>query len=49
MKEVLFVQIGKMEYFVYENDAIMFHELFGKELGKFSKFLSVHLWPSELA
>jgi hypothetical protein len=30
MRGVIFVQIGKMEYYVFENDAILLHELFGK-------------------
>ena len=48
MNVITFVQIGSIEWFVYENDAIVIHEMFGKEIKKFSKFLMIHFWASEL-
>lgn len=49
MRAVIFVQFGYMDYHVYENDAILFHELFGKNVGRYSKYLVVKLYPSEVA
>lgn len=48
MNAVVFVQMGRIEYHAYENDAIKLNELFGKNIGRFSKCLMVHFWEKEL-
>ncbi len=44
MNAIIFLQFGKMEFFAFENDAIILHEMFKKKLKKFSQFLMVGFW-----
>lgn len=44
MNALVFVQMGRIEFHAYENDAIRLNELFGKNISKFSKYLMVHYW-----
>ena len=48
MRAVVFLQFGGMEYFAFENDAIMLSELTKKRLKKFSKYLMVNFWCKEI-
>lgn len=48
MNAVIFLQFGKMEFFAFENDAIILHEMFKKKLKKFSSFLMVGFWCKEI-
>jgi DNA mismatch repair ATPase MutS len=44
MKAIVFLEFGKMEFFVFENDAIYLSEMSTKRLKRFSKFLMVNFW-----
>lgn len=48
MNAIVFVMIGKMEFFAFENDAIVLHEMFKKRLKHFSSFLMVNFWCKEI-
>lgn len=48
MNCVIFVQIGTVEFFAFEDDAIRLHELFKKRLKKYSSYLMVNFWSKEI-
>ena len=48
MNAVIFLQFGRMEFFAFENDAIMLSEVFKKKLKHFSSFLMVNFWCKEI-
>lgn len=48
MKAVVFLEFGKMEYFVFENDAILLSEISKKKLKHWSKFLMCNFWCKEV-
>lgn len=48
MKAVVFLEFGKMEYYVFENDAFMLSELFKKKLKHWSKFIMCNFWCKEV-
>ena len=48
MKAVVFLEFGKMEYFAFENDAILLNEITKKRLKKFSSFIMINFWSKEI-
>jgi DNA mismatch repair ATPase MutS len=44
MNAIIFVQIGGMEFFAFENDAILLHEMYKKKLKHFSSYIMVNFW-----
>ena len=48
MNCIIFVQLGKIEFMAFEDDAIKLHEIFKKPLKKFSKYLMVNFWSKEI-
>lgn len=44
MNAVIFLQLGTVEFFAFENDAILLNEIFKKKLKHFSSFLMVNFW-----
>ena len=48
MNCVMFIQLGKIEYIVFEDDAILLSKIFSKQLKKFSKFIRCNFWSQEI-
>lgn len=48
MRAVVFLMLGKVEFFAFENDALVLSDLFKKKIKKYSKFLMVNFWYKEI-
>ena len=44
MNSLILVQLGRVEFLAFEDDALKIHEIYKKPLRKFSKFIRCNVW-----